>query len=111
MKTSKKSIITPAMRAKLPRLKDVDLQGDPTVYYRLFHPVGNLPVYYVLAGQEAGDDYHIYVWTPGNGQGEEDGMQSVGMLEKMVMFCLSYEKTMHFKPCRLSKVRPVKAAE
>lgn len=89
----------------LPKLYAQEKITDPTVYIKFFNPSGS-DTWYILEGEQDGDDFRMFGLCDLFGDGGELGYVSLNELKSVrTAYGLRIERDRYFEPCPLSQVR------
>lgn len=88
-------LLTPELRAKLPKLYSQERRSDPTVHLKFFFPAGNW-TWFVTEGEPDGDDFIFFGFVIGHE--EEWGYFSLSELESIDVHGLRVERDLYFEP-------------
>lgn len=96
-------LLTAELRAQLPkRYSQEDTSAsEQIVYAKFFFPAGNW-TWFVLEGEEEGDDFLFFGFVVGFE--EEYGYFSLSELEKINVHGLTVERDLHFTPGKFADV-------
>lgn len=94
-------LLTPELRAKLPKRYAQESSGDPTVHIKFFFPAGNW-TWFVTEGDQEGDDFIFFGFVIGHE--EEWGYFSLSELESINLHGLRVERDLYFHPAPIKRV-------
>ncbi len=94
-------LLTPALRAELPKLYAQEGNKDPKVYAKFFFPAGRW-TWFVTEGQQEGEDFIFFGYVIGDF--EEWGNFSLTELESTTVHGLTVERDLYFKQGTMSEV-------
>jgi hypothetical protein len=94
-------LLTPELRAELPKVYSQDGNKDPKVYAKFFFPAGRW-TWFVTEGEPAGDDYRFFGFVIGDF--EEWGYFSLNELQSLNVHGLTVERDLYFKQGTMSEV-------
>jgi hypothetical protein len=94
-------LLTPELRAELPKVYSQDGNKDPKVYAKFFFPAGRW-TWFVTEGEPAGDDYRFFGFVIGDF--EEWGYFSLTELQSLNVHGLTVERDLYFKQGTMSEV-------
>lgn len=90
------------LKKQLPPLYSQELESDPLVICKFFHPL-SFWTWYAYEGSPEGDDFIFFGWVYGDFP--ELGYFSLSELESVTVMGLGIERDLFFKPMRLSEVK------
>lgn len=86
-------LLTPELRAVLPKLYSQDANDNPTVYAKFFFPAGNW-TWFVTEGEPDGDDFRFFGYVIG--QENEWGYFTLSELQSINVHGLTIERDLYF---------------
>lgn len=86
-------LLTPELRAELPKLYIQDGNQNPTVYAKFFFPAGRW-TWFVTEGEPDGDDFRFFGYVVGDF--DERGYFSLNELQSINIRGLTVERDLHF---------------
>lgn len=94
-------LLTPELRAELPKLYSQDGNRNPTVYAKFFFPAGRW-TWFVTEGQDEGDDFCFFGYVIGDF--DEWGYFTLNELQSTEVHGLTVERDLYFKTGNLDDV-------
>ena len=86
-------LLTPEIRAVLPKLYSQDGNDNPIVYAKFFFPAGNW-TWFVTEGEPDGDDFRFFGYVIGHEK--EWGYFSLNELRSIIIHGLKVERDLYF---------------
>lgn len=88
-------LLTPELRAELPKLYSQDGNSNPTVYAKFFFPAGRW-TWFVTEGEPDGDDFRLFGFVIGDF--DEWGYFSLNELQSINARGVTVERDLYFEP-------------
>lgn len=86
-------LLSPELRAELPKLYTQDGNSNPTVFAKFFFPAGSW-TWFVTEGEPDGDDFRFFGYVVG--EFDEWGYFSLNELRSIDMHGLTVERDLYF---------------
>ena len=94
-------LLTPELRAELPKLYAQDGNNNPKVYAKFFFPAGKW-TWFVTEGEPDGDDFRFFGFVVGDF--DEWGYFSLNELQSVNVHGLTVERDLYFKQGTFNEV-------
>jgi hypothetical protein len=94
-------LLTPELRAELPKLYSQESNKEPTVHAKFFFPAGRW-TWFVTEGEPDGDDFRFFGFVIGDF--EEWGYFSLNELQSLNIHGLTVERDLYFKTGTMDEV-------
>lgn len=94
-------LLTPELRAELPKLYAQEGNKDKIVYAKFFFPAGNW-TWFAMEGEDEGDDFCFFGFVIGDF--DEWGYFTLNELQSINVHGLTVERDLYFKPGKFSEV-------
>lgn len=94
-------LLTPELRAELPKLYSQDGNSNPTIYVKFFFPAGRW-TWFVSEGEQEGDDFRFFGFVVGDF--DEWGYFSLNELQGINVRGVTVERDLYFEKGQFTDV-------